>query len=44
VKDCANNHHPFIFNYPEPPMQNVFFAECARMKRVNINIIYINRY
>jgi len=33
VKDCANNHHPFIFNYPEPPMQNVFFAECARMKR-----------
>jgi len=33
VKECANYHHPFIFNYPEPPMQDVFFAECARMKR-----------
>jgi hypothetical protein len=33
VKECANYHHPFIFNYPEAPMQDVFFAECARMKK-----------
>ncbi|ORX87665.1 hypothetical protein BCR32DRAFT_227797 [Anaeromyces robustus] len=33
VKECANYHHPFVFNYPEPPMQDVFFAECARLKR-----------
>lgn len=40
VKECANYHHPFIFNYPEPPMQDVFFCGMCKNEKKCSNFKY----